>query len=344
MSRTLAVALMATIASGVGAVQAAGISGAGATAPQPVYTKWAAEYRAKTGVQVNYQGIGSGGGIKQIEARTVDFGASDKPLPEADLNSHGLLEFPTVIVGIVPVANLPGVQPGQLHLSGPVLADIYLGEIKRWTDPRIAGMNRGLRLPNLPITVVHRSDGSGTTFLYTSYLSEVSSAWKGKVGASDSVQWPTGQGGKGNDGVAAFVKQTPGSVGYVEYAYAKQNNLGYADLQNHDGQFVAPTEAAFSAAASHADWAQAPGFAPVLRNQPGADSWPIAGATFILIYKQQQNAAAGTSVIKFFDWCYSNGDGMANSLAYVPLPASVKALVRHAWASEVTAGGKPIYR
>ena len=349
MSKTRAAAIGLALASSaglaqVGPAQAAGISGAGATAPQPVYTKWAGEYRNKTGVQVNYQGIGSGGGIKQIEAKTVDFGASDKPLSAADLSSHGLLQFPTVIVGIVPVANLPGLQPGQLHLSGPVLADIYLGEIKRWSDPRIAGLNKGLRLPNLPITVVHRSDGSGTTFLYTSYLSDISPAWKGKVGASDSVQWPTGQGGKGNDGVAAFVKQTPGSIGYVEYAFAKQNNLQYADLQNHDGQFVAPTEAAFSAAAAHADWAHAPGYAPVLRNQPGADSWPIAGATFILIYKQQQNAAAGTNVIKFFDWSYANGDGMAGQLAYVPLPASVKSLVRHAWATEVTAGGKPIYK
>ncbi len=337
----------AAIALGVGVLAASGaafaaqtISGAGATAPAPVYTKWAAAYHARTGVQLNYQGIGSGGGIKQIEARTVDFGASDKPLSPADLNSHGLLQFPTVIVGITPVVNLPGVEPGQMHLDGPTLAAIYLGEVRRWSDPRIAGQNRGMRLPNLPITVVHRSDGSGTTFLYTSYLSEVSPAWKGKVGASDAVQWPVGQGGKGNDGVAAFVKQTPGSIGYVEYAYAKNNNLAYADMANRDGHVIAPNEASFTAAAAHASWTAASGFAPVLLNQPGPDSWPIAGATFILIYKNASPAEAG--VLKFFDWSYANGDGLASQLAYVPLPASVKAMVRHAWQTEVKAGGKPI--
>ena len=344
MTIKLAATLAAVLLAGVTTVQAAEtISGAGATAPAPVYTKWAEAYKAKTGVQLNYQGIGSGGGIKQIENKTVDFGASDKPLPAADLDSHGLLQFPTVIVGIVPVVNIEGVAPGQLHLTGPVLADIYLGEIKRWSDPRIAGMNKGVRLPNLPITVVHRSDGSGTTFLYTSYLSTISPAWKGKVGASDAVQWPVGEGGKGNDGVSAFVKQTPGSIGYVEYAYAKNNNLSYADLANRDGHVIAPTEAAFTAAASHANWTAAPGFAPVLLDQPGANSWPIAGATFILFYKNQANAATGEAVLKFFDWCYTNGDGMANQLAYVPLPGSVKSLVRHAWATEVKADGHPVF-
>ena len=236
MIRTLAVALGATLALGAIA-RAATISGAGATAPAPIYQKWAEAYRAKSGVGLNYQGIGSGGGIKQIEAKTVDFGASDKPLTPADLSSHGLLQFPTVIVGIAPVVNLPGVGPGQMHLTGPVLAQIYLGDIRRWSDPRIAALNKGVRLPNLPITVVHRSDGSGTTFLYTSYLKLVSPEWGSKVGASDSVQWPTGQGGKGNDGVAAFVKQTPGSIGYVEYAYAKNNNLAYVDIGRQGGQF-----------------------------------------------------------------------------------------------------------
>jgi phosphate transport system substrate-binding protein len=342
MSKKLVVALAATLLMGATAVEAAvTISGAGATAPAPVYTKWAEAYKAKTGVQLNYQGIGSGGGIKQIEAKTVDFGASDKNLPMADLNAHGLLQFPTVIVGITPVVNLPGVGPGQIRLTGPVLADIYLGEIRRWADPRIQGLNPQIRLPNLPITVVHRSDGSGTTYLYTSYLSEVSAAWKAKIGASDSVQWPSGeQGGKGNDGVSAFVRQTPGSIGYVEYAYAKNNSLAYANMADHDGAFVAPSEASFKAAAAHATWSGANGFAPSLLNQPGADAWPIAGATYILIYKEQTSANGG-EVLRFFNWAYENGDGLANSLAYVPLPAAVKEMVRHAWTTEVKYNGKP---
>ncbi len=336
----LGIIALGTIAVGASAAAAATISGAGATAPAPIYTKWAAAYHGKTGVQLNYQGIGSGGGIKQIEAKTVDFGASDKPLSPADLNSHGLLQFPTVIVGVTPVVNLPGVGPGQVHLDGATLAAIYLGEVKRWADPRIANQNKGMRLPNLPITVVHRSDGSGTTFLYTSYLSVVSPGWKGKVGASDAVQWPVGQGGKGNDGVAAFVKQTPGSIGYVEYAFAKNNNLAFVDMANHDGHVIAPSEQSFTAAASPANWTLASGFAPMLLNQPGSDSWPIAGATFILVYK---NATPNTgSVLKFFDWSYANGDGMASQLAYVPLPANVKAMVREAWRSEVKAGGRPV--
>jgi phosphate transport system substrate-binding protein len=342
MSKKLVVALTATLLMGATAVEAAvTISGAGATAPAPVYTKWAEAYKAKTGVQLNYQGIGSGGGIKQIEAKTVDFGASDKNLPMADLNAHGLLQFPTVIVGITPVVNLPGVGPGQIRLTGPVLADIYLGEIRRWADPRIQGLNPQIRLPNLPITVVHRSDGSGTTYLYTSYLSEVSAAWKAKIGASDSVQWPSGeQGGKGNDGVSAFVRQTPGSIGYVEYAYAKNNSLAYANMADHDGAFVAPSEASFKAAAAHATWSGANGFAPSLLNQPGADAWPIAGATYILIYKEQTSPNGG-EVLRFFNWAYENGDGLANSLAYVPLPAAVKEMVRHAWTTEVKYNGKP---
>jgi len=342
MIRTLAVALGATLMAGVVAAQAAIITGAGATAPAPIYQKWAEAYKAKTGVGLNYQGIGSGGGIKQIEAKTVDFGASDKPLAAADLEKFGLLQFPTVIVGIAPVVNIPGVAAGQLHLNGQVLADIYLGEIKRWSDPRIAGLNKGVRLPNLPITVVHRSDGSGTTFLYTSYLKAVSPAW-GKVGASDSVAWPVGQGGKGNDGVAAYVKQTPGSIGYVEYAFAKNNNLAYVDMADREGHFIAPNEQSFSAAAAHAEWRSADGFAPTLLDQPGANAWPIAGATFILIYKNPGNAASTESVLKFFDWCYAAGDGMASELAYVPLPANVKTAIRHAWATEVKAGGKPVY-
>ena len=339
--KMLSFAICATVLVGAVGAQAATISGAGATAPAPIYQKWAEAYRAKSGVGLNYQGIGSGGGIKQIEAKTVDFGASDKPLAAADLASHGLLQFPTVIVGITPVVNLPGVTPGEMHLTGPVLAQIYLGAIKRWTDPQIAKLNPGKRFPNLPITVVHRSDGSGTTFLYTSYLKAVSPEWGSKVGASDSVQWPTGQGGKGNDGVAAFVKQTPGSVGYVEYAYAKNNNLSYADMADRDGGIVAPNEQSFTSAAAHADWEASNGFAPSLLNQPGAGAWPIAGATFILVYKHPGNPGATGEVLKFYDWCYANGDGMANQLAYVPLPGNVKAMVRHAWATEVSSSYKP---
>ena len=341
MTTFRAAALCAVLLGGASAAHAANISGAGATAPMPIYQKWAEAYKAKTGVGLNYQGIGSGGGIKQIKAKTVDFGASDKPLPSSELNASGLLQFPTVIVGIVPVVNLPGVTAGEMHLTGPVLAQIYLGNIKRWTDPQIAKLNPGKRFPNLPITVVHRSDGSGTTFLYTSYLKTVSPEWGTKVGASDSVQWPTGQGGKGNDGVSAFVKQTPGSIGYVEYAFAKNNNLSYADLANHDGRYPAPDEASFMGAAGHADWQASNGFAPSLLDQPGAGSWPIAGATFILIYKQPSNAASTTQVLKFFDWAYAEGDGLANQLAYVPLPGNVKTMIRQAWASEVKVGYKP---
>jgi len=326
-----------------GAAEAADLSGAGATFPAPVYAKWAETYKAQTGVGLNYQAIGSGGGIKQIKAKTVDFGASDKPLKLEDLNSAGLYQFPTVMGGVVPVMNLPGVRPGQIHLTGPLLAAIYLGEIKKWNAPQIAAVNKGVPLPNLPITVVHRSDGSGTSFLFTSYLSMKSSAWAAKVGASDSVEWPAGIGGKGNDGVAAFVKQTLGSIGYVEYAYAKQNHATYALVQNRAGQFPAPEAANFAAAAAGANWAKAPGNYLLLLDQPGPQAWPITGATFILVYKNQASAAAGEGVLKFFDWAYKNGDGAAASLDYVALPAAVKMLIRKQWASQITAGGKPVY-
>lgn len=339
LKTTMTLALGATLLAGAAA--AADLSGAGATAPAPIYTKWAADYGRGSGVRLNYQAIGSGGGIKQIYAKTVQFGASDKPLKPEDLASHGLVQFPTVIVGIVPVVNLPGVAPGQLHLSGPVLADIYSGEIKKWNDPRIAGMNKGVKLPGLPITVVHRSDGSGTTFLFTSYLATVSPAWTKLAG--DSVNWPVGQGGKGNDGVSAFVKQTPGSVGYVEYAFAKLNNLTFADMVNHDGKVVAPAAGAFAQAAAHAQFTPQNEFAPSLLNQAGGGSWPIAGATFILMYKEQPNPAAGAEVLKFFDWAYKNGDADANALAYVPLPGGVKNAVRHSAWTQVKSGGKPVY-
>ena len=326
-----------------GTATAADLSGAGATFPAPIYAKWAEAYKAQTGNGLNYQAIGSGGGIKQIKAKTVDFGASDKPLKPEELNEAGLYQFPTVMGGVVPAMNLPGIRPGQIHMTGALLADIFLGKITRWNAPQIAAMNRGVPLPNLPITVVHRSDGSGTTFLFTSYLSMVNPEWKQKVGASDSVQWPTGIGGKGNDGVAAFVKQTIGSIGYVEYAYAKQNHSTYALLRNKSGRFPPPVAANFAAAAAGAQWAKAPGNYILLLDQPGANAWPITGATFILVYKEQSNAAAGAGVLKFFDWAYKNGDAMAASLDYVPLPLAVKNLIRKQWVENVKAGGKPVY-
>jgi phosphate transport system substrate-binding protein len=345
MLKTFAAALgVALIAGASTFAQAATITGAGATFPAPVYAKWAETYKASTGNALNYQAIGSGGGIKQIEAKTVDFGASDKPLKPDDLEKNGLTQFPTVMGGVVPVMNLEGFKPGQIKLTGTQLADIYRGVIKKWNDPLLQLTNKGVAMPNLPITVVHRSDGSGTTFLFTSYLSMKAPHWASDVGASDSVNWPVGLGGKGNDGVAAYVKQTPGSIGYVEYAYAKQNNLTYALMQNKDGKFVAPTAANFAAAAGGADWSKAPGFYLLLLDQPGASSWPITGATFILMHKQQTNAVAGAEVLKFFDWAYKNGDGAAQQLDYVPLPASLKAMIRKAWMTQIKAdNGKTVY-
>jgi phosphate transport system substrate-binding protein len=328
-----AVAAVAVLAGAT--VAHADISGAGATFPAPVYSAWAADYKAKAGVAVNYQAIGSGGGIAQIKAKTVDFGATDKPLPGADLTNLGLFQFPTVIGSILPVVNLPGVKPGQLKLSSAVLADIFLGKITRWNDPAIAGLNKGVALPGLPITVVHRSDGSGTTFVFTSYLSLKSAEWKSKVGANSDVKWPAGQGGKGNDGVAALVKQTPGSIGYVEYVFAHSNHLTDAQLQNHDGKFLAASAAATAAAASHADWANAPGFAATMLDQPGATSWPITSATFILVYRNSDKPAQVGEVLKFFDWAYKNGDAAAAKLDYIALPLSVKNAVRKAWAAQV---------
>jgi phosphate transport system substrate-binding protein len=325
------------------AAPAADISGAGATFPAPVYAKWAEMYKASTGTGLNYQAIGSGGGIKQIKAKTVDFGASDKPLKPEELESAGLYQFPTVVGGVVPVVNIPGITAGQVKLTGPMLAAIFYGQIKSWDDPTIVKNNPGVKLPSLPITVVHRSDGSGTSFLFTSYLSMKSPAWASKVGASDSVNWPTGLGGKGNDGVAAFVKQTPGSIGYVEYAYAKQNHAAYVLVQNKNGKYPNPTAQDFAAAAAGAKWAQAPGNYLLLLDQPGAASWPIVGATFILVYKNQDNAAAGNQVLKFYDWAYKNGGGAAQQLDYVALPLPVKNLIRKQWLTSVTSGGKPVY-
>ena len=325
------------------AASGAGISGAGATFPAPVYSKWADAYRSQTGQNLNYQAIGSGGGIKQIEAGTVDFGASDKPLKPDDLQKNGLYQFPTVMGGVVPVMNLPGIGPGQVKLTGAVLGDIFLGAIKSWNAPQIAQLNPGVKLPNLPITVVHRSDGSGTSFLFTSYLSLKSPGWQQKVGASDAVQWPTGVGGKGNDGVAAMVRQTAGSIGYVEFAFARQNKMAYADMQAHDGGFVEPTADDFAAAAAGADWTKAAGNYLLLLDQPGAKAWPITGATFILVHTSQSDAAKGKAVLQFFDWAYKNGDDAAKALDYVPLPANVKDMVRGQWAAVKGPDGKPVY-
>ncbi len=318
------------------------ISGAGATFPAPLYAKWAEQQKAENGVVLNYQAIGSGGGIKQIKAKTVAFGATDKPLKPEELDEAGLAQFPTVIGGVVPVVNLPDVGAGELKLSGSLLADLFLGKIKKWNDPAVAAENPGLKLPNLPVTVVHRSDGSGTSFLFTSYLTAVAPQWK-SVGASDAVAWPTGLGGKGNDGVAAYVKQTPGAIGYVEYAYAKQNAMTAASLKNADGAYVAPTAESFAAAAAGADWSKAPGFYLLLLNQPGANAWPITGATFILVHRQQTDAATAKGVLGFFDTAYAKGDAAASELAYVPLPADLKARVRASWSAVVGPDGKPVF-
>ena len=322
---------------------AADISGAGATFPAPVYAKWAEAYKAQTGVGLNYQAIGSGGGIKQIKAKTVDFGASDKPLKPDELAAAGLYQFPTVVGGVVPVMNLPGIAPGQIKLSGALLGDIFLGKVTKWNAPEIAALNKGVPLPNLPITVVHRSDGSGTSFLFTSYLAMKNPTWASQVGASDSVQWPTGLGGKGNDGVSAFVKQTTGAIGYVEYAYAKQNHSTYAAMQNKSGKFVQPTAAAFGAAAGSAPWLKSPGNYILLLDQPSAAAWPITGATFILMYRNQEDPANAAQVLKFFEWGYNKGDALAVSLDYVPLPANVKGLLKKQWATSIQSGGKPVY-
>jgi phosphate transport system substrate-binding protein len=325
---------------------AADITGAGATFPYPLYAKWAEAYKQRTGVGLNYQSIGSGGGIKQIRSKTVDFGASDAPLKREELEKDGLIQFPMVMGGVVPVINLEGVGPGQMKLTGKVLADIYLGRIAKWNDAAIASLNADLKLPGQPITVVHRADGSGTTFIFTNYLSKVSSEWKDKVGNNTSVSWPapTSTGGKGNEGVASFVQRIKGSIGYVEYAYAKQNRMTFAQLQNRGGEFVAPNEKSFQAAAAGADWKNAPGFHEILTDEPGKASWPITGATFILMHKAQPDGAKAKEVLKFFDWAYQNGDRMALDLDYIPMPDDVVKLVQSAWRSQIRdASGKPVW-
>jgi phosphate transport system substrate-binding protein len=325
------------------AAKATDISGAGATFPYPIYSKWADAYKKETGDALNYQSIGSGGGIKQIEARTVTFGATDAPLKPADLDKNGLVQWPQVMGGIVPVVNLEGITAGSLVLDGPTLAKIFMGEIKTWDDPAIAKLNPGIKLPATAIAVVHRADGSGTTFNFTNYLMKVSPEWASKVGSATAVQWPAGIGAKGNEGVANNVIQTKGAVGYVEYAYAIQNKLTYTKLINGAGKVVAPMTASFQAAAANADWAHAAGFRLILTDQPGAESWPITAATFILLPKQPKDVAAAKAALKFFAWAFENGGPAAESLDYIPIPASVVELIKKTWASEVKdADGKAL--
>ncbi len=319
------------------------INGAGATFPYPVYGQWAWQYNQETGVKLNYQSIGSGGGIKQISAKTVDFGASDAPLTAAELAKDGLLQFPMIMGGVVPVVNVPGLDAGQLKLSGALLADIFLGKVTAWNDPAIVKENPGLKLPDTAITVVYRADGSGTTWIFTNYLSKVSKTWQDKIGTAKAVKWPAGVGGKGNEGVAAYVQRIKGSIGYVEYAYALQNKLSYSLLQNRAGKYVAPTSETFQAAAANADWAKADGFYLVLTDQPGEASWPITGASFILVHKEQADAATAKEVLKFFAWCYRNGGRTAEKLHYVPMPAKVISLVEKAWQEQIKAAGKPVW-
>jgi len=323
---------------------AADISGAGATFPYPIYAKWADAYKKETGNGLNYQSIGSGGGIKQIKARTVTFGASDMPLKPGDLDKAGLIQFPTVMGGVVPVVNLKGIKSGEIVLDGPTLADIFMGKITAWNDPAIAELNPKVKLPSDAIAVVHRSDGSGTTFIFANYLSKVSAAWKDDVGVNTSLEWPVGIGAKGNEGVANNVSRTNASIGYVEYAYAKQNKLTFTRLVNADGKAVEPAVPNFQAAAAGADWEHSDGFYVILTNEPGAKSWPIAGATFILVYKQPQDPKATAEALKFFDWAYDHGDKMAEELAYVPMPDKVVKLIRQSWEHNVhSADGKPVY-
>jgi phosphate transport system substrate-binding protein len=324
---------------------AAEITGAGATFPFPVYSKWAESYKEKTGTNLNYQSIGSGGGIKQIEASTVDFGASDMPLKPEQLEKDALVQWPMIMGGVVPVVNITGINKGELKLTGEILAQIYLGNIKKWNDPAIVKINGQLKLPDQDIAVVHRSDGSGTTFLFTNFLMKASKDWADKVGNNTSVEWPVGMGGKGNEGVANFTAQTPGSIGYVEYAYALQNKLAYALLSNHDGNFVSPSSETFQSAAANADWAHAQGFYLVLTDQPGKNSWPITGASFILMHTAQQNPDRAKTALEFFSWCYENGQAMAEQLDYIPMPESVVKLVKNVWTTSIkTSDGKPVMK
>jgi phosphate transport system substrate-binding protein len=339
-SRIIRSTLVALLAAGSGLVSAQEMTGAGASFPAPLYSKWADAYNKATGARLNYQSVGSGAGLNQIRAKTVDFGASDMPLNDEQLAKDGLVQFPTVIGGVVPVVNIAGIKPGQLKLTGQVLGDIYLGKITKWNDPAITGLNPGVPLPDATIAVVRRADGSGTSFIFTNYLSKTNPEWKAKVGEGTAVNWPIGAGGKGNEGVAAFVGKLPNSVGYVEYAYVKQNKMTYAQLKNRDGNYVPPDDVNFKAAAANAEWAKT--FYQVLTDQPGKDSWPLTGATFIMMQKAQDKPANGSNTLKFFDWAYANGDKMAEELEYVPLPSAVKELARKEWGNIKDGAGKAV--
>ena len=322
---------------------AADITGAGATFPYPIYAKWADAYKKQTGNGMNYQSIGSGGGIKQITAKTVDFGASDMPMKGEDLEKNGLMQFPAIMGGVVPVVKVAGVAPGQIRFTGALLADIYLGKVKKWNDPAIARLNPGVKLPDQEITVVYRSDGSGTTFLWTNYLSKVSPEFKSTVGEGTSVKFPAGVGGKGNEGVASYVQKLDGALGYVEYAYAKQNKLAYGQVQNKSGKFVEPDDLTFKSAAAGADWKSVPGMGVVLTDQAGDKSWPITGASFILVHAKQDKPEAGREVLKFFNWAYKNGGKMAEDLDYVPMPEPVVKQIEAAWKGVKDPSGKSLY-
>ena len=335
----VALALTSTV------VSAADITGAGATFPYPIYSKWSEAYKAATGIGLNYQSIGSGGGIKQIKAKIVDFGASDMPLKQEDLDKDGLMQFPAIIGGVVPIVNIDGVAAGQLKLSSEVIADIYLGKVTKWDHPSITAINPGLKLPNANISVVHRSDGSGTTFIWTNWLSKTNQEWADKVKDGTAVKWPMGVGGKGNEGVSAVVQQLKNSIGYVEYAYAKKNKIPHAQVKNRDGNFVQPSDDTFKAAAANADWANAPGFYLLLTDQKGKDAWPITGASFIVMHRQQADVLTGRAILKFFDWSYKNGSKMSEDLEYVHLPESVIKLVQDNWKKELKGpDGQPIWK
>ena len=339
-----ALTVAGAIATSTMAVSAADISGAGATFPYPIYAKWADAYKKETGVGLNYQSIGSGGGIKQIQAKTVVFGATDAPLSGAELDKSGLVQFPMVMGGIVPVFNLPGVGPGEVVIDGPTLARIFLGQVKSWDDTALKKLNPNAKLPSQAIAVVHRSDGSGTTFNFTDYLSKASPDWKSKVGSATAVEWPVGIGAKGNEGVANNVANTKGSIGYVEYAYARQNKMAYAKMINKDGKTVGPTSETFQAAAANADWNAVPGYGVILSDQPGAQSWPMTAATFILIHKQPQDPVAAGEALKFFAWAYDKGDKMAEDLDFVPMPTPVVATIEKMWSANIkNSAGKPLF-
>jgi len=332
MKTALSLVLIALVSTAVGATE---ITGAGSTFVYPILSKWAAAYKTETGSSVNYQSIGSGGGIKQIEAKTVDFGATDMPLKPEELEKQGLVQFPLINGAIVPVVHVEGISAGQLKLDGKTLAGIFMGTIKKWNDKAIVSLNKGVNLPDKDISVVHRSDGSGTTFIFTNYLSKVDADWKAKIGEGTAVTWPVGVGGKGNEGVANFVKQIDGSIGYVEYAYAVQNEMAYTELKNHSGKFVAPNDKSFAAAASGVDWSKAPGYYLIMTDANGAKSWPIAGSTFVLMQKNQTKAEQGREALKFFKWAYSKGEASAKEMHYVTIPAKVSASIESKWKTEI---------